>query len=173
ENGGDTGTLLQEFRGAWGTNWPAEANLAHFLSGAPLGGGLAYVNVLCDHSFGFGVSADLSATVNWSNWTGAPGDFWDFLVFAHELGHNFGSLHTHDYCPPLDRCADNCTGTTACTRATIMRQRANASCLEGTELAPGDFVQYRVRFNPLFSTGAKSATLSFPHDAPNALKPFR
>ena len=198
ENGGDTGDLLEEFRAYWNPTWPAEADLGHFLSGASVGGGIAYVNVLCDHSFGFSVSASLSGTINWSTWSGNPGNFWDFMVFAHELGHNFGSLHTHDYCPPLDRCSDNCNGQNVCTRGTlmsychlcpsgvsnvdlrfhpvtanIMRHRVNTSCLEPARVAPGDFVQYRVRFNPLATTGAKSALLDFNHDAPNAPQPFR
>jgi len=197
DTGGDTGALLAEFRARWGVTWPAEADLAHFLSGASLGGGVAYVNVLCDPSFGYGVSANLDANIIWGSWTGAPGDFWDFMVFTHELGHNFGSLHTHDYCPPLDQCYDNCNGTNVCTRGTIMsychlcaggvsnvdlhfhpvnanimRQRVNASCLRATSLAAGDFLQYRVRLNPLFTAGAKSATLEFAHDAPNEARPF-
>lgn len=194
----DAGDLLDEFRATWGSSWPASANLAHFLSGAGLGGGVAYVDVLCNQSFGFGVSANLSGNVNWATWTGAAGNFtWDFVVVAHELGHNFGSQHTHDYCPPLDRCYANCNGTTSCTRGTIMsychtcggmnnidlyfhpvtanimRQRVNASCLDDAALGGGEFVQYRVRFNPLLSTGAKSATLEFTHDATNATQPFR
>lgn len=87
---------LYEFQAAWSAGWPATADLAHFLSGAPLGGGIAYINVLCNPAYGFGLSADLSGIAT------APG--WDRYVFAHELGHGFGSLHTHDYCPPLDRC---------------------------------------------------------------------
>lgn len=198
ENGGGTYELLEEFRAVWGTTWPAEAELAHFLSGADLGGGIAYVDVLCHQEYGFGVSANLFAGIDWPNWTGAPGDFWDYLVFTHELGHNFGSWHTHDYCPPLDDCASNCTGLTSCPRGTIMgychgcpggvsnvdlrfhpvtaeiiRERVNASCMDATVLRPGDFVQYRVRFNPWLTTGAKSAALELEHDAPNALRPFR
>jgi hypothetical protein len=43
------------------------------------------------------------------------------MVLTHELGHNFGAPHTHSYCPPVDQCATNCTGTTACTtEGTIM-----------------------------------------------------
>ncbi len=196
--GADAGDLLDEFRAAWGASWPAQADLAHFLSGDSLGGGIAYVDVLCNQSFGYGVSGSLSGNVNWATWTGAPGNFtWDFVVFAHELGHNFGSQHTHSYCPPLDQCYTNCNAVTSCTRGTlmsychtcagmsnidlyfhpvtanIMRQRINASCLDDAELGGGDFVQYRVRFNPLTTTGAKSATLQFTHDATNATQPFR
>jgi hypothetical protein len=198
ETGGGTFELLEEFRAVWGTSWPAEADLAHFLSGAPLGGGIAYVDVLCHDEYGFGVSANLGGDIDWGSWTGAPGDYWDFLVFAHELGHNFGTLHTHDYCPPLDECWDNCNGTTACPRGTLMgychlcpggvsnvdlrfhpvtaqtmRLSIAASCLDLARLGAGDYVQYRVRLNPLFTPGAKSAALSFTHDAGNAPSPFR
>jgi len=51
---------------------------------------------------------------------------WDFMVTAHEIGHNFGSPHTHDYCPPLDECAPpgyfgGCQTQQVCTnQGTIM-----------------------------------------------------
>jgi len=57
--------------------------------------------------------------------------------------------------------------------AEIMRGRVNASCLDQAVLDAGDFVQYRVRFNPLSTTGSRKATLEFRHDAPNAPQPFR
>jgi len=192
--------LLNEFRAAWSSGWPVQADLAHFLSGALLGGGTAFVNVLCNPSLGFGVSANLSGAIDWSTWTGQAGGFtWDFYVLAHELGHNFGSLHTFEYCPPLDRCISSCLGPSICSRGTlmsychicgsgglanidlrfhpvtaaIMRERVNASCLDDAALLGGDFVQYRVRFNPLSTTGARSATLEFTHDAANVPQPFR
>jgi hypothetical protein len=197
--GADAGDLLDEFQVAWSNNWPVQADLAHFLSGDSLGGGVAYVNVLCNQGFGFGVSGSLTGTINWLTWTGQAASFtWDFVVVAHELGHNFGSSHTHDYCPPLDQCYTNCNGVTACSRGTlmsychvgcggmsnidlyfhpvtanIMRQRVNSSCLGQAALTAGDYVQYRLRFNPLTTTGPRSATLSFTHDAPNATQPFR
>jgi len=199
DSGGDAGALLDEFQAAWNTNgWPVQANLAHFISGANLGGGVAYVGVLCNPSFGYGVSGNISGNINWGTWTGAPGGFtWDFVVVAHELGHNFGSSHTHSYCPPLDLCYSNCNSTTACTQGTIMsychtcggmdnidlefhpvcanfmRNEVAASCLEDAALNAGDFVQYRVRFNPLTATGVRSANLDFAHDAPNVSQPFR
>jgi len=82
---------------------------------------------------------------------------WDFFVFAHETGHNFGSPHTHDFCPPLDQCAapGPCHTNQICTDqgtnmsychgcpggmnnittyfhpvvAALMRERAKSSCL--------------------------------------------
>ncbi len=199
DSGGDAGDLLDEFRAAWNSSgWPVQANLAHFISGASLGGGIAYVNVLCNQSFGYGVSGNVNGNINWGTWSGAPGNFtWDFVVVAHELGHNFGSSHTHSYCPPLDLCYANCNGTTACSQGTIMsychtcggmdnidldfhpvcanimRGAVNSSCLDDAALTAGDYVQYRVRFNPLTATGARTANLDFPHDAPNVSQPFR
>jgi len=198
DGGGTASDLLAEFRSAWTTNgWPASANLAHFLSGASLGGGVAYVGVLCNSSFGFGVSGNLNGNIDWGTWSGNAGSFtWDFVVVAHELGHNFGASHTHSYCPPLDHCYSNCDGTTSCSQGTIMsychtcggmdnidlhfhqkianimRQSVQASCLGDSALAGGDYVQYRVRFSPLLSSGLRSATLSFEHDAPNQTQPF-
>ena len=57
--------------------------------------------------------------------------------------------------------------------ANIMRQNVNTSCLGESALAGGDWVQYRVRFNPLTTTGVRNATLWFTHDAVNVLQPFR
>jgi len=199
DSGGDAGDLLDEFRNDWVANgWPVSANLAHFISGAGLGGGVAYVGVLCNQGFGFGVSGNINGSINWGTWTGAAANFtWDFVVVAHEMGHNFGSSHTHSYCPPLDLCYTNCNGTTACSQGTIMsychtcggmdnidlefhpvtanimRASVNSSCLGLSALGVGDYVQYRVRFNPLTATGQRDANLTFSHDAPNVTQPFR
>ena len=113
DNGGGSGDLLGEFQAAWAGNLPAGAHLAHFLSGAGLGGGVAWVNVLCNTTYGFAVSGNINGGVSFPVSQG--GNTWDFFVMAHESGHNFGTLHTHDYCPPLDECADNCNGQTNCT----------------------------------------------------------
>ncbi|MBI5433773.1 MAG: zinc-dependent metalloprotease [Planctomycetes bacterium] len=199
DSGGSSGDLLDEFVAAWAPNqWPVSADLAHFISGASLGGGVAYVGVLCNPSFGFGVSGNIAGDIDWGAWTGQAASFtWDFVVVAHELGHNFGSSHTHSYCPPLDQCYSNCEGSTACSQGTlmsychlcggmdnidlvfhpvcanIMRAEVNSSCLGLSALAPGDWVQYLVRFSPQTSTGARSANLELDHDAPNETQPFK
>lgn len=195
---GGTAAMLDEFRNAWVNNgWPASADLAHFLSGASLGGGRAYVDVICSQTYGFGVSGNINGNINWGSWTGSPGGFtWDFVVVAHELGHNFGASHTHEYCPPIDQCSTNCTGPTPCSQGTIMsychscggmdnidlnfhqqianimRGNVDSSCLGDASMQPGDFVRYRLRFNPESGVGARSATLRFDHNAPNAADPF-
>ncbi len=200
DSGGDASALLSEFRSAWNASgWPAPADLAHFVSGASLGGGVAYVNVLCNQSFGYGVSGNISGAINWGSWTGQPGALtWDFVVVAHELGHNFGANHTHSYCPPLDKCYTNCQSGTVCSQGTlmsychtcpggmnnidlyfhpvvanVMRTAVNSSCLGLSVLAGGDYVQYLVRFNPLTASGTRNANLDFPHDAANQPTPFR
>lgn len=114
DSGGSTSTMLDEFSNAWSGSIPAGAVLGHFISGASLGGGIAYLGVLCESTqeFSFAVSANLHGqtqfpiTVNPLNW--------DFMVVAHETGHNFNAPHTHDVG------IDNCAGGVCITNGTIM-----------------------------------------------------
>lgn len=114
---------LLEFGRYWNlnrTNVPR--TIAHFLSGKFLGGGIAWVGVLCSGSFsynttcpglaadapwggGYGLTADLFGTFDFGN----PTVMWDILAVSHEIGHNFNSPHTHCYngigdSSPVDRC---------------------------------------------------------------------
>lgn len=65
--------------------------LAHLLVGRGIGGGVAFLNSLCSNFSNTAVSGNLNAGV-----TGYPSYSWNVMVVAHELGHNFGSNHTHD-----------------------------------------------------------------------------
>ena len=124
DNGGNSIDMLNEFVAAWQGNIPTNATLGHMMSGAGLGGGVAYLDVLCNDSFNFGVSGNLAGAVSFPV-VQQPSN-WDFMVVAHEIGHNFASPHTHDFCPPLDECAPNgyfgsCQSSQVCTNSgTIM-----------------------------------------------------
>ena len=125
---GTTAAMLTEFRTAWSGNLPNGARLAHHLSGSDLGGGRAYLNVLCNSALGFAVS---SGIVRYAGTTTplpvSQGPLnWDYKVTAHETGHNFGATHTHEFCPPVDSCADTIyfgpcqTGRICISNGTIM-----------------------------------------------------
>lgn len=124
DSGGSSVDVLFEFQGAWAGNVPQGADLGHFLSGAGLGGGVAWLDVLCNDEFNFGVSGNIDGLVNFPVQQGPTN--WDFMVWTHEVGHNFSSPHTHDYCPPIDQCAPsgyfgNCQSSQQCTnQGTIM-----------------------------------------------------
>jgi len=77
---------------------PNNVNLLHSLTTRRLGGGVAYVGGLYSSNSCYGVSGSLSGSFS----------SWDKIVVAHELGHNFGSPHTHDYSPQIDTCGTNC-----------------------------------------------------------------
>lgn len=103
DQGGNAGNLLDEFRGKWYPNAPVQASLSHFISGADLGGGVAYLDTICIPEYQFGVSGNIGGNVPFPVSQGPLN--WDFMVVAHELGHNVATPHTHDFCPPLDSCA--------------------------------------------------------------------
>lgn len=99
------GGNLDLFRSEWNANMRhVQRDLAHMLSGN-YGGGVAWVSVLCHQTYGYGLSG-----VNGSfpyPLRDHDGGNWDLMVVAHELGHNFGTLHTHDgYEPTIDDCGN-------------------------------------------------------------------
>jgi hypothetical protein len=66
-------------------------DLAHLLSRRSLGGGIAWLDVLCDIDYyRCAVSASLSMTI-----TPLPTYSWNSEVITHEMGHNIASRHTH------------------------------------------------------------------------------
>lgn len=102
---------------SFGNYWKANRSgvkraLAHFLSGRKLGGGIAWLGSLCSNDYGYGYSANLTGAFKLS----APALVWDLIVVAHEIGHTFGSPHTHDYqnilgeARAVDACFSNSTG---------------------------------------------------------------
>jgi hypothetical protein len=102
--GGNCIDVLYEFQNAWNSGGaPVLSDLYHLVSGANLGCGVAWLPGLCDQIYGFAVSGNVNGQLPFPVGQGPLN--WDFMVFAHELGHNFGSPHTHSYCPPLDECA--------------------------------------------------------------------
>ncbi|GAB4369566.1 MAG: hypothetical protein Kow0042_11370 [Calditrichia bacterium] len=125
--GEDSYTLLIQFRNYWNTHMQAvQRDLAHYISTRPGGlGGIAWINALCSSLVsgnGYAFS-DIHGS-----FSGLPVYSWDLNVVSHELGHNFGSLHTHScYWPagPIDTCYvseenDFCVNTMAPREGTIM-----------------------------------------------------
>jgi hypothetical protein len=96
------GAALSQLVSWWGTNRPQVSYpraITHFLSAKDLGGGVAYLGVLCNSSFGYGVSGNIEGSYPQPSYVA-----WDAMVVAHEIGHNFNSPHTHCYVPEVDRC---------------------------------------------------------------------
>ncbi len=116
-----TSTALSEMLSYWNSNYTSvQRTIVHMLSGKNMGGGIAYVGVLCNSSFGYGLSSSLGTTFSVTN----PNLYWDVLCYTHEIGHNFSSPHTECYAPPVDTCTPcdsfSCTGSVPSGGGTIM-----------------------------------------------------
>lgn len=101
----DGEVMLNQFRADWISNQSGvQRVIAHLLSRrSNLNvAGIAFVNVLCSNANGYGLSATLNGQIN-----NIPNYSYDVVVAAHEIGHNFGSPHTHN-CSwaggPIDTC---------------------------------------------------------------------
>ena len=95
---------LGPFRIYWNANMThVHRDVAQFLSGRrdfPFGGA-AYLSALCGAAGYSVVGYALGPLAEYDG----PGIYtYDLRVTAHELGHNFGTLHTHNY--GLDTCND-------------------------------------------------------------------
>jgi len=93
----NTLSVLQRFGQLTQNNY--NGRLAHFISTRQLGGGVAWLDVLCSDYFTFSgqhagpyaVSASMGTSI-----TTFPTYSWNVEVFAHEMGHNMGSPHTQN-----------------------------------------------------------------------------
>jgi hypothetical protein len=104
---------LDEFRDYWVANYSwADRALAMMVSGkqgsSSSASGIAWLDALCSSSIGYSFNQVFKANYPQS----------DAGLIAHELGHNFGSHHTHCYSPPIDECygseAGCYSGPTSC-----------------------------------------------------------
>ncbi len=84
-------------------------------------GGLAYRDALCSTTYGYSVSGVYGIAPQ----SGQP-FVWDAKVFAHEIGHNFSSQHTHCYAGE----AGNSNPVDACWNS-------ESSCWAGAVALPG------------------------------------
>lgn len=111
--------------------------VSQFLSGRALegAGGLAYIGSLCDATYGYSICGGIQGTFP----PGLEPDSgnWDPMVAGHEMGHNFGSLHTHDVDPPIDTCGLGCNDPPFA--GTIM-----SYC----QLCPGGVANIQLAFHP-------------------------
>lgn len=128
---------LLEFGRYWNeNNAGVDRTIAHFLSGRGLGGGIAWVGVLCQGGFNYnhgdacpglspqtsnyggdyGVSGSIAGDFDIDN----PAIINEIVLFAHELGHNFNSPHTHCYAglggssEQVDECSNSQCGQGDC-----------------------------------------------------------
>ncbi len=104
---------LGQFRDYWNLNGAdVHRDLFTFLTGRrnTSYGGVAWVSAACS-DFGYAVTAYINGVFADPVAT-QPGN-WDINVVAHELGHNLGTYHTHDY--GIDSCASG-----SIQRGTIM-----------------------------------------------------
>lgn len=101
----EMGAFLNNVRSHWRNNMQGISRVVtHGLSGRGLGGGVAWVGVLCSPDWGYAVSTGIAGSFPLPPTDHRAGN-WDPFVVAHELGHNFGTGHTHDsYDPVIDGC---------------------------------------------------------------------
>ncbi len=110
--GPSTSDYLTQFRNHLNGNY--NGDLAHLI-GIQGGGGIAYVDVLCNSFYGVAYSA-----IN-TFYEEVPTYSWTVEVVTHEIGHNLGSPHTHacawngnntaiDGCGPEAGYSEGCDG---------------------------------------------------------------
>ena len=158
----DSYTYLLKFGGNRRDNF--NGDLAQLLSSRPLNlGGIAWIGMLC----GSYNTQDSSGRFSFCNidptYYSYPTYSWTVMVATHELGHNFGSMHTHACWWPtrfnaitaIDSCyfaEGNCFSGTKPATGTIMSychlQEPNGGSIDprlGFGSLPGDTI--RLRYN--------------------------
>ena len=143
-DGTNTGTLLTSFQNYWNTNYPAAQyprDTAHLFSYKPnvRSQGYAYLGVICNNpSSAYGMSGRVDIALGW--------EAANFLVTAHEIGHNLGATHSDSYSNCVDSLMNiqisNYTQPTFCSasRSEVSNfVSANGTCLTARNFGRLDF----------------------------------
>jgi hypothetical protein len=177
---------LLEFGKYWNDNRDGVSRtLAHFLSGKSAGGGVAWLDVLCGDEFDYDATSSacaggLQGKDNYGGSYGFSGDLegdfnpakasivWDLMVTAHELGHNFGSQHTHCYngggSEAIDPCySGECAGGCYCGT-----QSLPAGCP-----GPGQGCGTIMSYCHLRAGGVSNVSMTFGAGHPYGVQPER
>ena len=143
----DPRTQLNEVGDWWHANRPKASyprTLVQYLSGKPVTGGIAWLTVLCANDF--------SQSGHWGGAYGVvqvngmyPASLWDLFASAHEMGHNFGSPHTHCFSPPIDMCYNAEAG---CYSGPVVNPGpGGGTIMSYCHLLPGGFGNIDLRFH--------------------------
>jgi Metallo-peptidase family M12 len=140
-------TQLDEVGDWWHANRPKSSyprTVVHYMSGKPVTGGVAWLDVLCMNDF--------SQSGHWGGGYSVtqingiyPASLWDLIAVAHELGHNFGSPHTHCFSPPIDMCY---AGEGGCYSGTVVNPGlGGGTIMSYCHLLAGGFANIDLRFH--------------------------
>ncbi|MBL7814078.1 MAG: hypothetical protein JNL70_03655 [Saprospiraceae bacterium] len=129
-------------------------DLAHLLSARILGGGIAYLDVLCKKAEGHstGVSGSITTTV-----VNVPTYSWNVEVVTHELGHNFGSPHTQS-CTWAGGPIDNCVAVEDGSCAAGPTPTNGGTIMSYCHLVPSIGINFNNGFGPLPGNLIRSQT---------------
>ena len=133
-------------------------DLYHLLQGSLGSSGTAYLDVLCLTTL-----APIAHTyVRQENWANFPGYLPSVKIFAHEIGHQIGSPHTHacTWGPSGNQALDNCSSTEGncppgpppADGGTIMSYCSGFNLLNAFGPEPGDLIRFKVATNPCLLT---------------------
>ncbi len=111
--GADMFEQLTQYRDHWASTMGAvPRDLGHYLAGRGLGGGVAWLGVVCTgNDWSYALSSGIGYGFPYPLVDHDHGN-WEPMVVNHEIGHNFGAPHTHDHTPQADGC-----GTGDCSQA--------------------------------------------------------
>jgi len=124
--------------GTWHYNEGNGVDLHHAILGKRLNGGIAFVKSVCSSDYGFGISPNMRGSFLSLDFS----TVWDTSVLAHEIGHNFGVLHTYDrrvnyggFKPPVDRCFIRASDRSSCP--TEAQLEGSATLMSYCDACPG------------------------------------
>jgi hypothetical protein len=78
---------LRVMREQYDQHFPANVQLRHALLGKYIGGGIAFIDAVCDERYGVGLSSGLEGTINSLD----DDAVYDLFIMMHEIGHSLGS----------------------------------------------------------------------------------